>query len=139
MNDRQRGAPVATTEDADAEDTEAAKRNSELALVVAYSPDPGPVAAITLGDRVVVVGRDVRGAGVSIDDERMSRVHFRLAFDHRARSHRVGDAQSRNGTFVDGARVESAVLRRGNVIRAGESVFVYGEPDPLKAAREVVA
>jgi DNA-binding NtrC family response regulator len=106
-------------------------------LIVVQSSDATAVGrVIALGDELVVVGRDVEGAGVCLDDALLSRVHFRIAFDGRAGSHRVGDARSRNGTFVQGARIESAILRPGDVLRAGETVFVYGEADPMAKVRD---
>lgn len=95
-------------------------------LVIVHSPDSDAVGRVSrLGDDVLLLGRDVAPPGVSVEDPELSRLHFRLVFDGRAQGHRVGDARSRNGTFVDGLRAESAVLREGSVIRAGGSVFVY--------------
>jgi len=92
-----------------------------------------------LGEGVVVVGRDVDGPGVRLDDLQLSRVHFRVVYDGRAERHRVGDAGSRNGTFVDGSRIESAILRPGMVLRAGETVFVYADEDPMERIRDRLA
>jgi transcriptional regulator with GAF, ATPase, and Fis domain len=103
-----------------------------VSLMVVHSPDPRAVGlAIRLDDGPVVVGRDVQGAGVCIADDRLSRVHFRVGFDGRASHHRITDAESRNGTFVSGARVDSALMRAGDVVRAGDTVFSYGDPSPL--------
>ncbi len=109
-------------------------------LVVAHSPDRAAVGSrIAVDEAVVVVGRDVDGPGVCLDDLQLSRVHFRVVYDGRAERHRVGDAGSRNGTFVDGARVESLVLRAGAVLRAGETVFVYEHQDPMARIRDRLA
>lgn len=86
-----------------------------------------------------MVGRDVPADGVCIDDNRLSRVHFKITFDGRGHTHRIDDSKSRNGTFVGGARVESAALRPDDVIRAGDTVFVYGESDPLSRIRHRIA
>jgi transcriptional regulator with GAF, ATPase, and Fis domain len=108
--------------------------------VVVHSPDRAAVGArIVLGQAVVVVGRDVDGPGVRLDDLQLSRVHFRVVYDGRAECQRVGDAGSRNGTFVDGARVESAILRPGAVLRAGETVFVHEHEDPMVRIRDRAA
>jgi transcriptional regulator with PAS, ATPase and Fis domain len=108
-----------------------------VSFVVVHSADESAVdRVIALDAGPVVVGRDVEGAGVCLNDGHLSRVHFRVSFDGRAGHHRVTDAGSRNGTIVSGARVDSAVIRPGDVIRAGDSVFVYGEPDPLGAVRQ---
>src|SRR5262249_44403358 len=99
--------------------------DDSASLVVGHSPDVAMVdTTIPLGTDVVTIGRDVDG-GVRFADSQLSRVHFRIAYDGRARAHRIGDARSRNGTLVDGAKIESVVLREGAVVRAGETVFVY--------------
>jgi DNA-binding NtrC family response regulator len=109
-------------------------------LVVVHSVDPSAINRVfSVKEEFVVVGRDVSGGGVCIDDNRLSRVHFKVAFDGRARTHRIDDSKSRNGTFVGGARIDSAVLRPGDVIRAGDTVFVYGDSDPLSRVRHRVA
>jgi transcriptional regulator with GAF, ATPase, and Fis domain len=109
------------------------------ALVVVHSVDAASIGrVIALGDQVVAVGREVAVPDVCLDDAQLSRVHFRIGVDQRSGKRRVGDAQSRNGTLVDGCRVDSALLSDGNVLRAGESVFVYGDPDPLARIHERV-
>lgn len=112
-----------------------------VALVVVHSPEQSAVGrVIALNDETVLVGREVEGpGGVGLEDARMSRLHFRVTFDGRTDTHRVTDARSRNGTFVGGSRLETAVLRRGDVIRAGDSVFVYGAPNPLVKVRDRIA
>jgi transcriptional regulator with GAF, ATPase, and Fis domain len=113
----------------------------DVALVVVHSPDQGSLGrVIPLNDEAVLVGREVEGpGGVGIEDARLSRLHFRITFDGRTDTHRVTDARSRNGTFVGGSRLETAVLRRGDVVRAGDSVFVYGAPSPLSKVKERIA
>jgi pSer/pThr/pTyr-binding forkhead associated (FHA) protein len=37
------------------------------------------------------------------------------------------DNDSRNGVFLNGVKVHSAVLRDGDVIQVADSVFVYHE------------
>jgi transcriptional regulator with GAF, ATPase, and Fis domain len=110
------------------------------ALVVVHSIDPNSInRVVQMKDELVVVGRDVPADGVRIDDNRLSRIHFKVTFDGRARTHRLDDSKSRNGTFVGGARVDSTPLRPGDVIRAGDTVFVYGDSDPLARVRHRVA
>ena len=43
---------------------------------------------------------------------------------------RLGDAQSRNGTFVNGKRIDSVLLAHGDVIRAGDSLLLFLEQEP---------
>ena len=104
--------------------------------VSSFSADDAPVPAIVmvasgtqrsqlvlpvpaeLGRRIAV-GDTVH----EIDDERMSRDHARVVVE--GGMWRIADRDSRNGTYVDGERVQGEVRRRGDVVlRLGHSVFV---------------
>ena len=54
-----------------------------------------------------------------LDDPRVSRFHCDLQIG--ASGIRVVDTASRNGTYLDGVRIESAFLRHGSVIRVGRT------------------
>ncbi|MFO0559477.1 MAG: FHA domain-containing protein [Polyangiales bacterium] len=58
----------------------------------------------------------------ALDDPQMSRAHARVELDPRG-ALTVNDLGSANGTWVDGARVGSAVLRAGAILRAGPVLF----------------
>lgn len=74
---------------------------------------------------VVEVGR---AAPYAIVDRRLSRAHFEVS---RFRGgHVLRDLASRNGTYVNGRRVASTRLLPGDVIRAGDTVFVYAAANP---------
>ncbi|HMJ10041.1 MAG TPA: sigma 54-interacting transcriptional regulator [Polyangiaceae bacterium] len=104
----------------------------DFALGVVHSPDPALAGhSQALGGSTLVVGRDVDAPGLCIADSELSRLHYRVVFDGRAVRHRIGDAGSRNGTFVRGRRIDSALLEAGDVVRAGSTVFVYGDSDPM--------
>lgn len=108
-------------------------------LVVAYSPDASVEGrVIALGPSAVAFGREVSPPSISIADSQMSRVHFRIAFDRRGSLHRLGDAESMNGTYVGGRRIDSVALSPGDVIRAGETTFVYRTADPMAAVRDTI-
>ncbi len=99
---------------------------------VAFSPDTAMVGrALSLSDGATVIGRDVAD-GICVEDGRMSRVHSRIVWDAQAKCHRVGDGNSTNGTFLNSKRVESAALNPGDVIRSGDTLFVYGFGDAMK-------
>jgi DNA-binding NtrC family response regulator len=95
----------------------------EPGLVLVFAGREPLLRAILSGVRgSVTVGRhDVGGARVP--DERMSQRHARIAWDgeHLA----VEDLASRNGTFIDGVRIEGPVERASaRVIRAGRTLLV---------------
>jgi DNA-binding NtrC family response regulator len=109
------------------------------ALTVIQSPDTRLVGTeLSLENDAVVVGRDV-DHGVSIRDNALSRAHFRVAFDAKTATHRVSDAGSRNGTFVNGRRVEAAPLVNGTVLRGGNTLLVYGSADPSAEITDKIA
>ena len=58
------------------------------------------------------------------DDERVSRRHAVLRFDAKARSATIEDL-SRSGTFVQGRKVAQAPLNEGDIVRVGDSFFLF--------------
>jgi len=84
-------------------------------LVAAELVLPVPAA---LGRRIAAAGRLHE-----IDDERMSRDHASVTIDGGVWV--ISDRDSRNGTFVDGARLQGEVRRSGDVVvRLGHTVFI---------------
>lgn len=73
-------------------------------------------------------GEIVIGRGVSLfpmgplDDPKMSREHARIS--PTADGAMITDLESSNGTFVNGERVSRARVRRGDVIRVGDSFMI---------------
>ncbi len=71
----------------------------------------------------VLIGRGP-SADVPLDDHRLSREHATVRFD--GESWHVTDLKSRNGVFVDGARIEGArTFEDPHTLRLGSSVFVF--------------
>jgi hypothetical protein len=97
-------------------------------LVVVDGPDAGRAHGLR-HDRAIVIGRatevDVPLAG----DEVASRMHCRV------RAHADGplleDLASLNGTFVNGERVERAILRLGDAVRCGRTTLVVHSSAPV--------
>jgi sigma-54 dependent transcriptional regulator, acetoin dehydrogenase operon transcriptional activator AcoR len=98
--------------------------------------------------RSVPLGRQLRlgrGAGevdLQIDDPKLSRVHALVS--RAGLVFEIRDLGSRNGTFINGERVERHSLTAGDVVRVGDTLFEIGpegprppaEPgDPLLVAR----
>ena len=74
--------------------------------------------------RSLPIGRAVEeNAGICLDDKRTSRIHAVVQCDSRGQL-RIADAGSHNGTFINGERVEQAVLRNGDVLRLGDSLLL---------------
>lgn len=80
---------------------------------------------VELASRAVLVGRAIGAEGIGLpDDERVSRTHASLEFSAETRTCRLRD-QSRTGTFVNRQRVTETVVREGEVVRVGNSFFLY--------------
>lgn len=66
-----------------------------------------------------------RGPGVDLafDDDQMSREHAVLEFANGR--FRIRDAESTNGTLVNGTEIETADLKHGDRIQIGHHVFGF--------------
>lgn len=114
---------------------------------VARGRDPGEIACLEItrgardGDRIVlttgatVIGRTTK-AEVRLTDDGVSRRHAKVAVSDDGVV-TVVDLDSTNGTFVNGARVDMAIVRRGDRLEIGPDVeirFVYRTRDELATA-----
>ncbi len=73
----------------------------------------------------VQLGRNIKSGGFTaeVEDERMSREH--AAVEWKNGGWRIKDLESRNGTYLDGERLEGETLRNSDVVlRLGHTVFV---------------
>ncbi len=95
------------------------------ALVAVHAADStavGRVVSLQPGDSLEL-GRGGAAFDGALDDPRLSRKHAHLAVDAGGRLH-LSDAGSSNGTYVNGALVDSALLAAGDVVRLGALVMV---------------
>jgi S1-C subfamily serine protease/pSer/pThr/pTyr-binding forkhead associated (FHA) protein len=76
--------------------------------------------SISLDDKppTFTIGRGP-GADVTIDDDTVSKVHARLAYDRKSQRLDVTDLKSSNGTYLDGARVTEVKAVPGTFLRLG--------------------
>ena len=73
-----------------------------------------------------VVGRSVPESQIQICDYTLSQKHFQIRFEYGRFF--IDDVNSTNGTFVNGIEVNgTGPLENGDMIRAGESLFVFTE------------
>ena len=92
-------------------------------LLQLWSPT-GPVCVPTPVSDAIVLGRET--ADLALDDARVSRAHCRVRFDGALWT--VEDLGSRNGTHVDGLRLQAPALLGGDqVLRVGHCLFVACE------------
>lgn len=98
--------------------TETASLPGPAHLVVLIGPEAGRL--IPIGDSVEL-GRDVAGPGL-LEDDGVSRRHAKV---YRSESdYRVDDLGSRNGTYVNGSRVDRAALISGDKIAVGAKTIM---------------
>ncbi|MCC6336337.1 MAG: FHA domain-containing protein [Myxococcales bacterium] len=81
----------------------------------------------------VTLGR-VESNDVAIDDASVSRFHAWLQFDERQKAWLLCDAQSKNGTWMDGATVAQGArvpLHDGAIIKLGQASLRFLLPQTL--------
>lgn len=76
----------------------------------------------------VTVGRSEKHANVVVKDTRLSRAHCR--FELRDDAWSVVDLGSQNGTFLNGRRVQQAMIKAGDVITIGTVDMLFEETGP---------
>jgi transcriptional regulator with PAS, ATPase and Fis domain len=92
-------------------------------LLLVFSGNSPCLESLPIARGPVEIGRDVMGAlGVEVDG-RMSRSHSSIDFD--GTEWRIRDLNSRNGTFVDGLRIDGELITgSATLLRAGGSLFL---------------
>jgi pSer/pThr/pTyr-binding forkhead associated (FHA) protein len=95
-------------------------------LVVQKGPNAG--ARFLLDAPVTTAGRSTK-ADIFLDDVTVSRRH--AEFDGADGLFTVHDAGSLNGTYVNGERVETAVLRAGDEVQIGKYRLTF-HPSPRR-------
>ena len=91
---------------------------------------PGPLEVFTLAGERTHIGREAdAGANLVLPDPAVSRLHAVLSVQG-GDTLWIQDCESSNGVFVNGRRVEGAVVRAGDVLRLGDSVLVVGRGTP---------
>ncbi|HMI91898.1 MAG TPA: sigma 54-interacting transcriptional regulator [Polyangiales bacterium] len=110
-------------------------------LLVVYSATATDVGhSRTLAHDALVIGRDPESNPcLQLHQTRVSRRHAQVELAADARSWQLEDLQSRNGTFVNGERVERAQLRDGDVIRIGSTLLLFQFLDAAACARVLEA
>jgi hypothetical protein len=110
----------------------------ELGFILAYHPDPAFVGAwVPLGAGPRLLGRG--GSGLvpgALEDPRVSREH--AIVEPAGNGYRVRDLSSRNGTFVQGQRIETpTLLRAGSLVGLGDLLLVLRPlPQGLSPGRD---
>jgi hypothetical protein len=83
----------------------------------------------------ITIGR-VDNNDIVVDDGSVSRFHCWLQLDERTHQWSLTDAESKNGTWVDGVKAEARqriVLKDGTKLKCGDVVMTFFTPAALKA------
>ncbi len=96
----------------------------EYALVVERGPRAG--LAFILNPGVTTIGRSAE-SNIFLDDVTVSRDHARLELEEGRLT--VEDAGSTNGTYVNGARLEKALLNAGDEVIVGKYHLIVARGD----------
>jgi Nif-specific regulatory protein len=95
-------------------------------LVVVSGASSGTIVRLDAKGQAVTIGRQsVRD--LRLDDDRVSRLHARLAY--RANHWSIEDCGSMNGTFVNSQTVQQTMLEPGDLIRIGDSLILFTGED----------
>ena len=78
----------------------------------------GVTLSFELREDEAVLGREP-GLAIALPAEGVSRRHARVTWD--GTSHWVEDLRSTNGTFVNGERITAERLKKGDVLRVGQT------------------
>jgi len=82
---------------------------------------------IEFGIKQIVLGRDPQEGACNyiIRDNFLSRSHSKIYFHKAERAHYLEDLDSTNGTSVNGQEISCVKLNQGDVVRIGETIFLY--------------
>lgn len=95
-----------------------------------YKKKDGTQMEFEVGERPITIGRSPE-ADVVILDEKASRLHCGIRLWDG--EFYIKDLKSRNGTYVNGQRIDVAKLKTGDEVRVGAVVFSF-DTDPTKKA-----
>ena len=101
------------------------RERSDYPYLLQQIEGPGAPRWIKLDRQELALGRG-DDAEIRLASERVSRRH--VIFRTEGGECTVSDNDSRNGFFLNGIRVHSAVLRNKDMVQTADCVFVFHEP-----------
>ena len=112
------------------EPAEAGERERTPVLIVIQGDEIG--RCYPLHRERLVLGRSTRRADLVVPDPTLSGVHVRFELDAQGRRCTVRDLGSRNGTHVNGDRVDVSPLQDGDKLFVGATVLKFTFHDPIE-------
>ena len=115
------------------DDTADSERRPRTGVVAVFSGGAAVSLPFPVSDEPLVLGRSAAGTGIRLPDDRLSRNHATITLT--AGGWEIRDEGSRNGTFVDGERIEGRVVLASppQVIRLADTLLV-----PVSDLRDVL-
>ena len=96
-------------------------------IIVISGPQKGDY--YPLGQRTNVIGRE-EALPIQILDDRVSRKHVQIHFNHDKQRYYALDMKSRHGVFVNGARIKGeSSLADGDQVRIGDTTLLFTVKD----------
>ncbi len=99
-------------------------------LVVIHGKEIG--RRYLLNERSFVIGRDPQYAQLTIPDPTISARHAVVQVEHEASNCELIDLGSRNGTYVNGTKVDQVTLCDGDKVFLGETILKFTYHDALE-------
>ena len=93
-------------------------------MFLCYTDANGNPAKVRIGDQPITIGRSPQ-ADITLSDEKVSRLHCGVSREGARVI--VRDLKSKNGTYLNGERVDSANLQPGDILRVGSTFFTVEE------------
>lgn len=100
-------------------------------MVMIYGPRIGHKFDLQREESPIVVGRDV-DANITVDDDSVSRRHCQLQYEEHGWM--VEDLGSTNGTYVAGHPVTRVLMRDGDLVKVGGTIFKFLSTRNVEAA-----
>jgi transcriptional regulator with GAF, ATPase, and Fis domain len=113
---------------------------SAATLVCVFSPKVGlTFEPYPLDTRPLTIGRNPKAdPEIAIEDQKASRRHAQIRWVEEAQVHALCDARSTNGSYLNGVAVDRERLRQGDVVRTGNSLFVYSRAMDVNASDDAL-
>jgi hypothetical protein len=125
------GGSLPTTAISFREIREQSEEKQPVARMACFTLDDTNSTTFPLFDDVLTIGRSAKNM-IHLDDKSVSSSHARITLTEEG--HLLEDLGSSNGTYVNGQRVEKAVLADKDRIRFGSVFMVYMIPTEVRSS-----
>ncbi len=89
-------------------------------MILQYKKPNGTMVEVALSDKPLTIGRSTK-ADIVLEDEKASRLHCGIRFMDD--EYHLKDLASKNGTYLNNERIETATVKPGDKVRVGDTVI----------------